>query len=157
MRSRENHTTVDLLAIWLSWWHCSESVILRSSGQSRKINGEWCKSMEMCFQSVMIDECVRAADLTMAFQTVKNFFAGEAKYRHSYSCTVSLALISPGFHFRKWGLHQKRKWTNVSVKSKLQHAPPRAYPGHLTPLPSRGGGNLLIRVFQEVGNLIPML
>ena len=45
----------------------------------------------------------------------------------------------------------------VSVKSKLQHAPPRAYPGHLTPLPSRGGGNLIIRVFQGVGNLIPML
>ena len=43
----------------------------------------------------------------------------------------------------------------VSVKSKLQHAPPppRAYPGHLTPLPSRGGGNLIIRVFQGVGNL----
>ena len=41
----------------------------------------------------------------------------------------------------------------VSVKSKLQHAPPRAYPGHLTPLPSRGagGGNLIIRVFQGVG------
>ena len=34
---------------------------------------------------------------------------------------------------------------------------PRAYPGHLTPLPSRGGGNLIIRVFQGVGNLIPML
>ena len=34
--------------------------------------------------------------------------------------------------------------------------PPRAYPGHLTPLPSRGGGNLIIRVFQGVGNLIPM-
>ena len=33
--------------------------------------------------------------------------------------------------------------------------PPRAYPGHLTPLPSRGGGNLIIRVFQGVGNLIP--
>ena len=31
--------------------------------------------------------------------------------------------------------------------------PPRAYPGHLTPLPSRGGGNLIIRVFQGVGNL----
>ena len=45
----------------------------------------------------------------------------------------------------------------VSVKSKLQHAPSRAYPGHLTPLPSRGGGNLIIRVFQGVGNLIPML
>ena len=35
--------------------------------------------------------------------------------------------------------------------------PPRAYPGHLTSLPSRGGGNLIIRVFQGVGNLIPML
>ena len=34
----------------------------------------------------------------------------------------------------------------VSIKSKLQHAPPppRAYSGHLTPLPSRGGGNLII-------------
>ena len=46
----------------------------------------------------------------------------------------------------------------VSVKSKLQHAPPpRAYPGHLTPLPSRGGGNLIMRVFQGVGNLIAIL
>ena len=45
--------------------------------------------------------------------------------------------------------------TYVSVKSKLQHAPPPgAYPGHLTPLPSRGGGNLIIKVFQGVGNLI---
>ena len=43
----------------------------------------------------------------------------------------------------------------VSVKSKLQH-PPRAYPGYLTPLLSRGGGNLIIRAFQGVGNLIPM-
>ena len=34
--------------------------------------------------------------------------------------------------------------------------PPLAYPGHLTTLPSRGGGNLIIRVFQGVGNLIPM-
>ena len=34
--------------------------------------------------------------------------------------------------------------------------PPPAYPGHLTTLPSRGGGNLIIRVFQGVGNLIPM-
>ena len=38
----------------------------------------------------------------------------------------------------------------VSVKSKLQHAPP---PGHLTSLLSQGGGNLIIRVFQGVGNL----
>ena len=40
-------------------------------------------------------------------------------------------------------------------------------PGHLTPLPSwgggnlplpsRGGGNLIIRVFQGLGSLIPML
>ena len=45
----------------------------------------------------------------------------------------------------------------VSVKSKLQHATPPGIPGHLTPLPSRGGGNLIIRVFQGVGNLIPML
>ena len=29
--------------------------------------------------------------------------------------------------------------------------PPRAYPGHLTPLPPRGGGNLIIRVFQGGG------
>ena len=43
---------------------------------------------------------------------------------------------------------------NVSLKSKLQH-PPWAYPGHLTPLPFRGKGNLIIRVFQWVGNLIP--
>ena len=48
--------------------------------------------------------------------------------------------------------------SNVSVKSKLQHPPsPWAYPGHLTTLQSREGGNLIIRVFQGVGNLIPML
>ena len=45
----------------------------------------------------------------------------------------------------------------VSVKSKLQHPPfPRAYPGHLTPLPSRGGGNLIIRDFQGVGVGFPL-
>ena len=35
-------------------------------------------------------------------------------------------------------------------------SPPREYPGHLTPLPSREGGNLILRVFHGVGNLIPM-
>ena len=35
--------------------------------------------------------------------------------------------------------------SHVSVKSNLQ------YPGHLTPLPSRRGGNLIIRVFQVGG------
>ena len=55
------------------------------------------------------------------------------------------------------GSHFRYILNYVSVKSKLQHAPPRAYPGHLTPLPSRGGGNLIIKVFQGVGNLIPML
>ena len=34
--------------------------------------------------------------------------------------------------------------------------PPRPYPRHMTPLPSQGGGNLIIRVFQGVGILIPM-
>ena len=29
--------------------------------------------------------------------------------------------------------------------------PPQAYPGHLKTLPSQGGGNLIIRVFQGVG------
>ena len=43
----------------------------------------------------------------------------------------------------------------LSVKSKLQH-PPRVYLRHLTPLTSQGGGNLIIRVFQGVGNLILM-
>ena len=45
---------------------------------------------------------------------------------------------------------------NVSVKSKLQHPPPgmpRAFDTFAVP----GGGNLIIRVFQGVGNLIPML
>ena len=43
---------------------------------------------------------------------------------------------------------------NVSAKSKLQHLPPSlAYPGHLKPLRSRRGGNLIIKVFQGVGNL----
>ena len=45
--------------------------------------------------------------------------------------------------------------TNMRETFRLQH-PPRAHPGHLTPLPSRGGGNLIIRFFQGVGNLIPM-
>ena len=31
--------------------------------------------------------------------------------------------------------------------------PPQAYSGHLTPLPSWGGRNLIIRVFQGLGNL----
>ena len=31
----------------------------------------------------------------------------------------------------------------VSVKSKLQHPPPRAYPGHLTPFLAREGENLI--------------
>ena len=29
--------------------------------------------------------------------------------------------------------------------------PPRSYPGHLAPLPPRGGGNLIFRVFQGGG------
>ena len=55
-------------------------------------------------------------------------------------------------------IENKFKW--CIGKSKLQHphppSPPWAYLGHLTPLPSRGGRNLIIRVFQGVGNLIPM-
>ena len=31
---------------------------------------------------------------------------------------------------------------NVPINSKLQHPPPRAYPGHLTVRRARGGGNL---------------
>ena len=38
----------------------------------------------------------------------------------------------------------------VSVKWKLQHPPPPP------PGPPRAGGNLIIRVFQGVGNLIPV-
>ena len=48
--------------------------------------------------------------------------------------------------FRSWGCF-------VSVKSKFQHPSPRAYPGHLTSLPSLGEGNLIIRIFQGMGNL----
>ena len=44
-----------------------------------------------------------------------------------------------------------------SIEASTSPPPPRAYPGHLTPLPYRGGGNLIIRVFRGVGNLIPML
>ena len=49
--------------------------------------------------------------------------------------------------------------SNVMYRSNrsFNMPPPRAYPGHLTLLPSRGGGNLIIRVFQGVGNLIPMV
>ena len=38
----------------------------------------------------------------------------------------------------------------------LQLFSTQAYPRHLTPLPFRGGGNLIIRVFQGVRNLIPI-
>ena len=47
-----------------------------------------------------------------------------------------------------------RKHSNVPVKSKLQHPPPRTYPGHLTPPPAREGGNLIILVFPRAGHLI---
>ena len=43
--------------------------------------------------------------------------------------------------------------TNVSVKSKLQHAPPRAYPGDLTPLPSRGGSLSFCRGSRVEGSM----
>ena len=33
---------------------------------------------------------------------------------------------------------------------------PRAYLGHLTPLPSQGGENLIISVVQGLENLIPI-
>ena len=47
-------------------------------------------------------------------------------------------------------------WNTISIMYRSNRSfnmPPRAYPGYLTPLPSRGGGNLIIRVFQGVGNL----
>ena len=77
--------------------------------------------------------------------------------------------------FAGWGLNGtfiKSKIKKPSQVAKYQHfsaklcigqieastcPPPRAYPGHLTPFLSQGGGNLMIRVFQGVGNLIPML
>ena len=58
---------------------------------------------------------------------------------------------------------QRCIWTNEYLaimyrwnRSFNSPPPPGAYPRHLTPLPSRGGGNLIIGVFQGVGNLIPM-
>ena len=39
----------------------------------------------------------------------------------------------------------------VPVNSKLKH-PPRPYPGHLTSVPSREGGNLMTLVFLEAGH-----
>ena len=56
------------------------------------------------------------------------------------------------------GGHSRRVMYRSNRSFNMPPPPPfRAYPGHLTPLPSRGGGNLTIRVFQGVGNLIPML
>ena len=75
---------------------------------------------------------------------------------------VSCCSLNSGFFFflcrnekgRLNFVSERIKLVYISVKSKLQHPPPpRAYPGHLTPLPSRGGGNLIIRVLQGVGNL----
>ena len=57
---------------------------------------------------------------------------------------------SPGISISYFERTPKRKispafvFLYVSVKSKLQHAPPPAYPGHWTPLPFRGGGNLIV-------------
>ena len=51
-----------------------------------------------------------------------------------------------------------RSVTRVMYRSNRSFNIPtsQTYPGHLTPF-SRGGGNLIIRVFQQgVGNLIPM-
>ena len=45
-------------------------------------------------------------------------------------------------------------WSNQSFNT--PPPPPRAYPEHLTPLLSWGGGNLIIRVFQGLGNFIPI-
>ena len=39
----------------------------------------------------------------------------------------------------------------VTVKSKLKHPPPRAYPGHLTSFPAWEGGNLINLVFPGAG------
>ena len=44
----------------------------------------------------------------------------------------------------------------IEASTSLPSPRPRAYPRHLAPLPSRGGGNLIIRIFKEVGNLIPV-
>ena len=59
--------------------------------------------------------------------------------------------------FRSWRLWNLSLF-NIMYRSNrsFNNPPPRAYPGHLTPLPSRAGGNLIISPFQGVGNLIPM-
>ena len=44
----------------------------------------------------------------------------------------------------------------IEASTSLPSPRPRAYPRHLAPLPSRGGGNLIIRIFKGVGNLIPV-
>ena len=46
----------------------------------------------------------------------------------------------------QWGgaevLYTQRRSPNAPINSKLQHPPPRAYPGHLTVHRAQGGGNL---------------
>ena len=66
---------------------------------------------------------------------------------------IDIYLVHPRAQVSIWCTEYCVSGNYVSVKSKLQHPPTRAYPGHLTPLPSRRGGNLIIRVFHGVGNL----
>ena len=61
------------------------------------------------------------------------------------------------FNIYIWKLNMIQSCLMYRSNRSFNMPPPRAYPGHSTPLPSRGGGNLIIRVFQGVGNLIPML
>ena len=58
--------------------------------------------------------------------------------------------------FRSWRLWKLSLFNIMYRSNRSFNIPPRAYPGHLTTLPSRAGGNLIISVFQGVGNLIPM-
>ena len=67
---------------------------------------------------------------------------------------LSQCLIStpPGGEV-SWVLSYKQYRVVMYRSIQSFNMPPPAYLGLLTPLPSQGGGNLIIRVFQGVGNL----
>ena len=72
-----------------------------------------------------------------------------------------LSFFGCNFRFTWYILMQTATISNLCIgQIEASTWPPPLPPGipqaHLTPLPSRGGGNLIIRVFQGVGNLIPM-
>ena len=75
--------------------------------------------------------------------------AGAPLQKDAFPCAGKLYQLMSKKNVLKAFL-KSRSIVNMPVMYR-QHPPPRAFPKHLTPLPSGGGGNLIIRVFQGWG------